>query len=43
VTYDAAQNSRASFDLALATLRQMYLAERIPGETAKQWLERRRK
>ena len=43
MTYDAVKNSKASFDLALATLRQMYLAERLPGETAKQWLERRRK
>ncbi len=40
--YDAAQNSKDSFNLAVETLRQMYLAERLPGETAKQWLERRK-
>jgi len=41
--YDAAQNSARSFSLAVNTLRQMYLAERFPGESAAQWLERRRK
>ena len=42
MTYNAAQNSKDSFNLAINTLRQMYLAERLPGETAKQWLERRK-
>ncbi len=34
------QDGIRSFELALATLRQRYLAERKPGESAKEWRER---
>jgi hypothetical protein len=37
---EARQNASRSFELAITELRRRYLAERLPGETAKQWRER---
>jgi hypothetical protein len=37
---EARQNAARSFELAITELRRRYLAERLPGETAKQWRER---
>lgn len=42
MTYDAARNSIASHALALAECRRMYLAGRLDGETAAEWLIRTR-
>ena len=38
--YDWADNASRCYDLAVETLREQYLAERLPGETAEQWIER---
>jgi len=37
---EARQNAARSFELAITELRRRYLAERLTGETAKQWRER---
>ena len=39
--YDWADNASRCYDLAVETLREQYLAERLPGETAEQWIERK--
>jgi hypothetical protein len=41
-TTDRAEDGRRSFDAALAGLRERFLAERLPGETAAQWIARTR-
>ena len=38
--YDWAEDAIASYVLAIKTLREGYLADRLPGESAKEWLER---
>ena len=38
--YDWAEDANASYVLAIKTLRERYLADRLPGESAKEWLER---
>ena len=38
--YDWAEDAIASYALAIQTLRERYLEERLPGESAKEWLER---
>jgi len=38
---DWADDSARCYDLAVETLREQYLAERFPGETAAQWQERK--
>ena len=38
--YDWAEDAIASYALAIKTLRERYLEERLPGENAKEWLER---
>ena len=38
--YDWAEDAIASYALAIKTLRERYLEERLPGESAKEWLER---
>ena len=40
--YDWADNASRCYDLAVETLREQYLAERLPGETADQWIERKK-
>jgi len=39
--YDWADDAARCYDLAVETLREQYLAERLPGETATQWQERK--
>jgi len=39
--YDWADNASRCYDLAVETLREQYLAERFPGETAEQWRDRK--
>jgi len=38
---DWADDAARCYDLAVETLREQYLAERLPGETATQWQERK--
>ena len=38
--YDWAEDAIASYALAIKTLRERYLEERLPGESAKEWLNR---
>ena len=38
--YDWAADAIASYNLAIETLRERYLEDRLPGESAKEWLER---
>ena len=38
--YDWAEDAIASYNLAIQTLRERYLMNRLPGESAKKWLER---
>ena len=38
--YDWAEDAIASYALAIKTLRERYLENRLPGENAKEWLER---
>ena len=37
--YDWAEDAIASYVLAIQTLRERYLEDRLPGESAKEWLE----
>ncbi len=39
--YDWADDAARCYDLAIETMRERYLAERLPGETAEQWQERK--
>ncbi len=39
--YDWADNASRCYDLAVETLREQYLADRLPGETAEQWIKRK--
>ncbi len=39
--YDWADDAARCYDLAVVTLREQYLAERLPGETAEQWRDRK--
>ena len=38
--YDWAEDAIASYNLAIETLRERYLEDRLPGESAKEWMER---
>ena len=38
--YDWAEDAIASYNLAIETLRERYLEDRLPGESAKEWLAR---
>ena len=38
--YDWAEDAIASYDVAIQTLRERYLENRLPSESAKEWLER---
>ena len=38
--YDWAEDAIASYALAIQTLRERYIKNRLPGESAKEWLER---
>ena len=38
--YDWAEDAIASYALAIQTLRERYLEECLPGESAKDWIER---
>ncbi len=38
--YDWAEDAIASYALAIRTLRERYLEDRLSGESAKEWLER---
>ena len=38
--YDWAADAIAFYNLAIQTLRERYLENRLPGENAKEWLER---
>ena len=38
--YDWAEDAIAFYNLAIQTLRERYLEDRLPGESAKEWLER---
>ena len=38
--YDWAEDAIASYALAIQTLRERYLEDRLPGESAKEWLAR---
>ena len=38
--YDWAADAIASYALAIQTLRKRYFEDRLPGESAKEWLER---
>ena len=38
--YNWAEDAMASYALAIKTLRERYIEERLPGESAKEWLER---
>jgi len=37
---DWAEDAIASYALAIQTLRERYLEDQLPGESAKEWLER---
>ena len=39
--YDWADDAARCYDLAVETLRDQYLAERLPGETVGQWRDRK--
>ena len=39
--YDWADDAARCYDLAVETLRDQYLAERLPGETVEQWRDRK--
>ena len=39
--YDWADDVARCYDLAVETLRDQYLAERLPGETVEQWRDRK--
>ena len=39
--YDWADDAARCYDLAVETLREQYLGERFPGETAVQWQARK--
>ena len=39
--YDWADDAARCYDLAVVTLREQYLAERLPGETAEQSRDRK--
>ncbi len=39
--YDWADDAARCYDLAVETLRDQYLAERLPGETEEQWRDRK--
>ena len=39
--YDWADDAARCCDLAVETLRDQYLAERLPGETVEQWRDRK--
>ena len=38
--YDWAEDAIASYTGAIVSLRERYLKNRLPGESAKEWLER---
>jgi len=38
--YDWVADSIASYTVAIETLRERYLEDRLPGERAKEWLDR---
>lgn len=38
--YDWAEDAIASYAVAIESLRKRYLQQRLPGESAKEWLER---
>tara|TARA_B100000676_G_scaffold197029_1_gene193675 strand:- start:303 stop:446 length:144 start_codon:yes stop_codon:yes gene_type:complete len=38
--YDWAEDAIASYDVAIQTLRERYLENCLPSESAKEWLER---
>ncbi len=38
--YDCVEDDIASWTLAIKMLRERYLETRLPGESAKEWLER---
>ena len=38
--YDWAEDAIASYAVAIDSLRERYLKKRLPGESAKKWLER---
>ena len=38
--YDWAEDAIASYAVVIKTLRERYLEERLPSESAKEWLER---
>ena len=40
LSYDWRKNAVDSYYLAIATLRERYLESRLPGESAREWLER---
>ena len=40
--YDWADDAARCYDLAIKTLREQYLSEGLPGETAAQWLARKK-
>ena len=39
--YDWADDAARCYDLAIKTLREQYLAESLPGESAAQWQARK--
>ena len=39
--YDWADDAARCYDLAVETLRDQYLAERLPGETVEHWRDRK--
>lgn len=39
--YDWADDAARCYDLAIKTLREQYLSESLPGETAAQWQDRK--
>ena len=38
--YDWAEDAITSYALAIQTLRERYLEDRLPGESAKEWFDR---
>ena len=38
--HDWAKDAIASYNLAIQTLRERYLEDRLPGESSKEWLNR---
>lgn len=42
VTYSPRIDGARCFDAAVSGMRERFLAERLPGENARQWLERTR-